>query len=583
MTYWFVWYSFASIIWEVLVITHEKARTADMDDYFAKKFHPLQVLYVIGRSYKMSPECTPWVTLYDAWKELPCPRYVSVTLTQFSTPHVVFCLPLPLSGPLPLYRVSKAFVPPIPSLTMLLRNSPATPLPDASTTLRSRFPYSSHPHSMLMVTLSSSVSHSFVFTDSSPQEVVIPMMMDARFPADTLFLLFEEDYRFWPQGEDPDGADDYKARLSTLQEERKRSRSPNKMKRRPQEALEPTAQTEGQASSSSSGAYRPDAKGAEKGKKIVTGHHYTPARGSTVAGDLNDGLSPNVADLLRMATFCTRKEMGEVIWFGWCCADNNYKPAWPVMGSHGLMMTKKGAMELRMAMVSGKIKRGHIDLELLRWLRQKDVAADLKACYIFPSVGGFFQHPSGCDPKRFPEDSEGRPAGFTKKSSSRGTRVSDDTAGHRAKYIAQWGACSDGRQRIFIPFPSDADLHSPKYRWTSYREDEPTASSKQGSPVNPPKEWLTQRGQRLKRQFEAREKLRTLVGSPLEAAHPSSLLHVPNPIASPQNIPSNTTPPPDPTECIASPSLYSPGPSPDFDTPPDIQSHNSKGDSEPTA
>ena len=57
-----------------------------MDDYFAKEFHPLQVLYVIGRSYIMSPECTPWVTLYDAWKELPCPRYVSVTLTQFSTP-----------------------------------------------------------------------------------------------------------------------------------------------------------------------------------------------------------------------------------------------------------------------------------------------------------------------------------------------------------------------------------------------------------------------------------------------------------------------------------------------------------------
>ena len=39
------------------------------------------------------------------------------------------------------------------------------------------------------------------------------MVMDARMPEDVLFLLFEEDFRFWPHGEDPDSADDYKARL----------------------------------------------------------------------------------------------------------------------------------------------------------------------------------------------------------------------------------------------------------------------------------------------------------------------------------------------------------------------------------
>ena len=42
------------------------------------------------------------------------------------------------------------------------------------------------------------------------------MIMDERFPQNTLFLVFEEDYRFWPLGEDPDSADDYKARLDEV-------------------------------------------------------------------------------------------------------------------------------------------------------------------------------------------------------------------------------------------------------------------------------------------------------------------------------------------------------------------------------
>ena len=44
-------------------MTHELARSADMDDYFAKKFHPMEVLYVVGRSYASSPTCTPPLVL----------------------------------------------------------------------------------------------------------------------------------------------------------------------------------------------------------------------------------------------------------------------------------------------------------------------------------------------------------------------------------------------------------------------------------------------------------------------------------------------------------------------------------------
>ena len=42
------------------------------------------------------------------------------------------------------------------------------------------------------------------------------MVMDSRMPEDVPFLLLEEDFRFWPHGEDPDSADDYKARLGEV-------------------------------------------------------------------------------------------------------------------------------------------------------------------------------------------------------------------------------------------------------------------------------------------------------------------------------------------------------------------------------
>ena len=60
-------------------MTHELARSADMDDYFSKKFHPMEVLYVVGRSYASSPTCTPQLSLYYNWKEHFCMRLVSVS------------------------------------------------------------------------------------------------------------------------------------------------------------------------------------------------------------------------------------------------------------------------------------------------------------------------------------------------------------------------------------------------------------------------------------------------------------------------------------------------------------------------
>ena len=303
------------------------------------------------------------------------------------------------------------------------------------------------------------------------------MVLDARLPADVLFILFEEDFRFWPHGEDPDCADDYKARLSQVLQKRKRSRSRNKLNKK--QDTEDTAPQTGSAGSSSTGAYRPDAKGKQKGKNIITEFHCIPTRGSTEMAALDDGLSGNVADLLRMATKCHRENMGDLIWFGWCSHDNGTAASWLSKGSTGIMINRRGAQTVAQAMEENKIQRGHIDLELLKWLRSPNEAKLARASYIYPSVGSFFQHPSGCDPKNFGEEQGGRPAGWNLKSASKGTRTHHDDKGQRSKWILQWSPeCGGKRERVWVPMPPDSELHSENFWWKSYKEEEPTASSK---------------------------------------------------------------------------------------------------------
>ena len=41
------------------------------------------------------------------------------------------------------------------------------------------------------------------------QDHALPACPDKRYPGDTLFIVMEEDFRFWPDGQYPQGMDDY--------------------------------------------------------------------------------------------------------------------------------------------------------------------------------------------------------------------------------------------------------------------------------------------------------------------------------------------------------------------------------------
>ena len=51
-------------------MTHEASKMDVMDDYFTRKFWPLEVLFIINRSYVREPKCEASQTMYDGWLEL---------------------------------------------------------------------------------------------------------------------------------------------------------------------------------------------------------------------------------------------------------------------------------------------------------------------------------------------------------------------------------------------------------------------------------------------------------------------------------------------------------------------------------
>ena len=112
------------------------------------------------------------------------------------------------------------------------------------------------------------------------------------------------------------------------------------------------------------GAKGEAAKGRAKGFRQSGDFHYTDQRAPTTPQENDEGLCQEVADLIRIATLCDRHKCGDIIWFGWECHAGE-KPTWLWKGSHGIMLSKRGAAKIEIAMRSEAIERDHIDLALV--------------------------------------------------------------------------------------------------------------------------------------------------------------------------------------------------------------------------
>ena len=184
-------------------------------------------------------------------------------------------------------------------------------------------------------------------------------------PIDTLFMVFEEDYRFFPIGKDPDNADSYQARKGRLLQTRG-DKGSGKL------SLPPAGQSQGKADHS----LPPASKGSTK---AYSRFHEAKARGSSDLQCDNHGCSENVADLVRMATFASRQRMGDLIWVGY--VPEKKRPSRLSNGSHLIMLSKFGLTRLGEAIREGSFARGHVDLSLKALFTKQDIAQQFNACY----------------------------------------------------------------------------------------------------------------------------------------------------------------------------------------------------------
>ena len=303
--------------------------------------------------------------------------------------------------------------------------------------------------------------------------MVKPFILDTRLPEDTLFWIIEEDFRFWPPGQDPDNADNYDEEMWYLFH---------------------NVDAQGGAESSLPPSQDTTSKEGKKEERATTEYHTALPKGHSDESDDQD-FSQDVIDIMRIATMCHRVGMGEIIWVSW--VPKKDKPSRLGHGSTCLLLTKMGMAAVSDAKDRGVLTRGDIDVVLNHWLLKYEEACKAKACYLYPPIGSYTEHASECDPKQFGGDKT-RPSGFDSgENPCHGTRLAGDPKG-RAKFLLQWKG--GWAERIWTPFLDERVLHSERMLWKSMEDPNAQYSLQQWKNWhrNPGK---THREKRLFRQF----------------------------------------------------------------------------------
>ena len=94
---------------------------------------------------------------------------------------------------------------------------------------------------------------------------------------------------------------------------------------------------------------------------------------------------------------CHREGWGDFIWVSWVPVKN--KTTRIGHGSALILLTRFGMEAIAHAKRRGLLERGHIDLKLQQWLQETGEAERCRACYLYPPIGSYTEHESGCDPK----------------------------------------------------------------------------------------------------------------------------------------------------------------------------------------
>ena len=335
---------------------------------------------------------------------------------------------------------------------------------------------------------------------------------DPRFDEDTLFIIFEEDYRFTPDAGDP-----------AWTHEKRRDTSSTIPP-----SLVPSPPPAEQASSSSAPSASLDTT-AEPGRVEPTAHPEKGLRQNRAAAA--DYVLPSKApaeafkqpsmflrDLVAYATLADRQKRGNFIFCGWqphgagesasCKEKDNYRS-----GLMLSMVSQYAFFALETAFRDDHIPKGHVDLGIKKYLSQPQISF---GSYITPPLGGYTAHLSGCEKEFFDKP---RPCIWMEAFACPGTRkVHDWNEKPRDKWLCTFTA--KGKRDYVCRL--DVDVPDEKVRWTTFDSrhgDVGAAKSYAGwgsaAWDADTKDWVerTERQLRSGRQLRQREKFRCWIAS----------------------------------------------------------------------
>ena len=250
---------------------------------------------------------------------------------------------------------------------------------------------------------------------NSPKDVGLPYMLDPRMPSDQLFFVFESDHRFyeadcippkvWLKYCGQEFASGTAARRERQEEER-----PMSLDTVQEEGEEGSwqAQTRARSTLSAAGQGLQPGSSSDPPPPQPTRHRqaeplagrektFTPFFGAWEYGGrvLGKDLEPvdELACLVRLHTQAQRLGRGDLVWYSWNAAKSK-RQSHPSHGSQMIGLTKTGAAAL--AAFFQRSMPCHFDIGLLHALLDQELA--LGACYVYPAIGHYTEHESGCDP-----------------------------------------------------------------------------------------------------------------------------------------------------------------------------------------
>ena len=164
------------------------------------------------------------------------------------------------------------------------------------------------------------------------------------------------------------------------------------------------------------------------GSRPIGRHHYIPYAGSYPSKQEHGTV---VGDLVSIVIKASRADHGDLVWMTWQPGQGDVKRGVTKIKSGAMLiaLSVRGAKTISQAMENSSIKKDHFDIGLLRYL---EMEGSRFSSYVFPPLGNYSAHVSGCEP-HFAVNA--RPSCWDAKWVCPGTRREDDPQ-HRDKYLA---------------------------------------------------------------------------------------------------------------------------------------------------